>query len=568
MVFRRLFALSALVSLIMISADAADTPLQYWVYFRDKGLSPVAVQQSLQTAAQNLTPHARARRIRNHVPLADQYDLPVASDYVDHVRATGVRIRTVSSWLNAVSMEATPAQVARIEQLSFVKSVEPFRLRKALRDPGPVRSPRALDELAYGPSYRQYEISNIPELHNRGLTGQGIIICFLDTGFELTHRAFHSLHVLAKYDFIHRDTTVGNVVGEDSAWQSSHGTGTLSVCGGYRDSVLIGPAYRASYLLAKTEWVPTETHVEEDYYVEALQWADSLGADITSSSLGYIGEFPNFWYTFDQLDGHTAPTTRGLEVAAAHGILCVTAAGNERLSDWGHIITPADADSILAVGAVDSTGEIAAFSSPGPTGDGRIKPDVCAQGTWVFWAQPDSFGADDMYGYAAGTSLATPIVAGAAALIMQGHPGWSAQQVRAAIKNTALQASFPNNDYGWGLMDAAAAADVFFADTTNNDTSAVTPSREPIPRSAVLISAYPNPVNGTVTFTLTLPMEGTGRLALYDILGREAYIWPESKWSVGEQRLALSTESLTTGIYFARFESGIGNATQKIVILK
>lgn len=556
MILRRLTAMAALALLLTASTMQAAGELPcYWIYFRDKGLSAGEREQALRQAEQSLTPRARARREKNHVALADDYDLPVSATYVDQIRAASVRIRTISPWLNAVSVEAMPSQIAQIRQLASVAVAEPFHLQKANMDMKLQRgTPLDFD---YGPSYHQYEMCHIPELHARGLSGRGVIICFLDTGYELDHRAFDSLHVLARYDFIHGDTTMQDVPGQDSSGQSSHGTGTLSVCGGHRDSMLVGPAYHADFILSKTEWVPTETHVEEDYYVAALHWADSLGADITSSSLGYIGEAPNWWYTFEQLDGHTATTTRGLEVAAAHGILCVTAAGNERNSEWNHLVTPADADSILAVGAVDTTRTIAGFSSPGPTGDGRIKPDVCAQGTWVLWAEAHSH---DNYGFAAGTSLATPIVAGAAALIMEAHPTWTAQMVRQAIKETASMADSANNDYGWGIVDALAAADYVFDNVPGE--------RSTVPRSSVLLSTYPNPVNGTATLSLTLLSNSTGKLAIYDLLGREAFGFPQTKWTSGEQRVALNTAALATGIYFARFEGAAGHAIQKMVILK
>ena len=561
---RKLCALAGVITLLALStAYAVDGTSRYWVYFRDKNLTPGERQSALVRAEQTLTARARARREKNHVALAEDSDLPVSESYVDQVRASGVHVRTVSPWFNAVSVEATPDQMQMIGRMPCVQRVDEFHLVKAGSDPQSARGPRRqLDDPNYGPSRMQYALSHIPELHHRGLSGRGVMICFLDSGFELYHHAFDSMNVVAKYDFIHGDTTVQDIAGQDSAGQSSHGTGTLSVCGGYREGSLVGPAYHSDYLCAKTEWVPTETQVEEDNYVAALHWADSIGTDITSSSLGYIGpDSSNLWYTFAQLDGHTATTTRGLEFAASHGILCVTAAGNERndfwFPNWHHIVTPADADSILAVGAVDSFGVITGFSSPGPTGDGRIKPDISAMGLDVYWAQAYTL---DNYGYAAGTSLSTPIVAGAAALVMEAHPTWTAQQVRHAMMSTASDAQDPNNDYGWGLMDAEAAADFVIDDVPGG--------RQAVPRSTVLLSAFPNPVNGVATFTLTLPSDGTGKLVLYDVLGREAYAWQQSKWSAGEQRVALNTAGFVSGIYFARFEGSAGSAIQKMVILK
>ena len=542
----------------LATAQAADGTSCYWIYFRDKNLSASDRQQALVSAEQNLTPRAHARREKNHVPLADDYDLPVAPAYIEQVQATGVRIRTVSQWPNAVSVETTPAQVAQIGQLPCISNVEPFRLQKVDMTPRP--QPRGALDYDYGSSFRQDSICHIPELHARGLYGQGVMIGFLDSGYRLTHRAFDSLHIVARYDFVHNDTTVQYIAGEDSFGQDWHGTQCLSACAGLDNGHLVGPAIHADYLLAKTEWVPTETHAEEDYFVAGLEWCDAHGADVISSSLGYNGTPGDMWYTFQQLDGHTAPTTRGFEVAAAHGILCVNAAGNERHNtEWPHIVTPADADSILAVGGVNPDGQITYSSSPGPTGDGRIKPEVCALGVSVNVAVVDTTPGID-YGSQSGTSVAAPMVAGAAALIMEAHPTWTAQMVRQAIMSTASNAGNPNNDYGWGIVNALAAADYVFEDVPDG--------RGSMPRSTLLLSSYPNPVNGTVTLTLSIPNESSGNLVIYDLLGRAAFTWPQTRWAAGEQHVTLSTEGFNSGIYFARFEGTSGHATQKLVILK
>ena len=237
-------------------------------------------------------------------------------DYLNQIRTSGVHIRRVSKWLNAVSIEADAQQVETLRALRFVTKVEHFRLICISKE-----TPQALplDEFNYGPSRTQYEACQIPELHNRGLTGRGVLVCFLDSGFRTSHEAFDSLHVLNTYDFIFNDTIVANQPGQDSAFQDLHGSACLSTAAGYVDSILIGPAFGADYLLAKTEWVMDETQQEEDNYVAALEWADSLGADITSSSLGYKD-----WYTFENMDGQIATTTRAVNVAVSHGILVVT----------------------------------------------------------------------------------------------------------------------------------------------------------------------------------------------------------------------------------------------------
>jgi subtilisin family serine protease len=540
--------------LLMVSlAAGAETSGHYWVFFTDKAIPAGQESRALQAAEQQLTPRNRSRRLKSMAIPVDESDIPVSQSYLARVQMSGVKIRTVSKYLNAVSVDATPLQMERVRSLPFVQSAEPFRSTPIDLTMQPrYDRRRSLDDVHYGPSYLQNHICRIPELQTRGLTGQGVLICYLDSGFRLSHRVFDSLQVVATYDFIHGDSIVANQAGQDSAGQDGHGSAVLSAAAGYRDSILVGPAYHAQILCAKTEWVPTETVIEEDYYVAGLEWADSLGADITSSSLGYID-----WYNFQDMNGHTAITTRGVQIAARHGILVVTASGNERASAWGHIVAPSDADSILSVGSVDTTRFISGFSSPGPTADGRIKPDVCALGEWVVSADVEN---SDGYFYLFGTSLATPIVSGTAALIMEAHPEWSAQQVRTAIKQTASAASNPNNDYGWGIVNGLNAADYIF--------DAVDLPRSPLPRASILLSSYPNPVNSTAVLTLQLPADGKGQLALYDLLGRQEYQWPQTQWTAGSQQVFLNTSDLPTGVHFVRFFSSEGHAVSRIAILK
>ncbi|MBK6766052.1 MAG: S8 family peptidase, partial [bacterium] len=383
----------------------------------------------------------------------------------------------------------------------------------------------------------------------RGLTGEGVLLCILDTGFETDHDCLESLDYLAMRDFINGDSIVSFEQGEDSSDQQYHGTLCLSAAAGLDSGSILGPAFGAQWMLAKTEYVPTETEVEEDYYVAGMEWADSAGVDITSSSLGYID-----WYTQDQMDGHTTVVAQAVTEAQRRGILVVTAQGNERGSMWNAVISPADADSILAIGGVDSLGGLSGFSSPGPTADGRIKPDCAAQGSDVYCAAAYT---QDVYFRASGTSLATPIAAGIAALVMEAHPDWTAQQVREAMMMSASQAETPDNDFGWGILSAPNAVDYEF--------SAVTP-RAAVPANSSLI-AFPNPANGLVTVSLQLSAPNTGSLVLFDLLGRQVMNWGSLKLTAGEHRVQFDIESLSSGRYFLNY-AGDHQMTTPIVILK
>jgi hypothetical protein len=301
----------------------------------------------------------------------------------------------------------------------------------------------------YGLSDAQHELINTKPLHAEGFSGQGVRIAVFDTGFFRAHPALPHLNVIAEWDFINDDGVTSDEV-NDVEGQMTHGTLSLGILASYWPGTTMGVAWDAEYILAKTERAAQEIQSEEDDYIAALEWADGLGADIVSSSLGYF-----YWYSQDDMDGNTALITQAVDIAASRGVLVVTAAGNEGTTSWGTIIAPADADSAIAVGAVDVSGVLKEFSSRGPTADGRIKPDVVAQGELVAtlgWQEPPSPAAGS------GTSAATPLVSGAAALILQKHSGWTPIQVRDAFRATASQTDSPNNDYGWGVINAHAAA--------------------------------------------------------------------------------------------------------------
>ena len=253
-------------------------------------------------------------------------------------------------------------------------------------------------------------------------------ILVLDTGFYTEHESINENNILNEWDFINNDSETQNEDGDVND-QHNHGTFILSVIGGAKEGQLYGPAYESQFLLAKTEDLTQEQPIEEDWFVAALEWGESLGADISSSSLGYID-----WYEYEDLDGQTATTTIGINIATENGMICVTSAGN-----YGNdgIIAPADAYDVISVGAVDSSDELTWFSSRGPTADGRIKPEVCAQGLDTYAAIPSY----DQYGYISGTSLSCPLVSASCAIILSARPEWTSHMVRTSLLNTSKSPS-------------------------------------------------------------------------------------------------------------------------------
>jgi hypothetical protein len=315
----------------------------------------------------------------------------------------------------------------------------------------------------YGPSFTQLNNIKVVDVHNLGINGSGVIVGMVDDGYtnHRVHSAMKNIRVLAEYDFIQRDSNTSRAPGEFFA-QGLHGAYTLSALAGFENGKLVGPAYGASLLLAKTEVDSVEVRVEEDLYVEGLEWLERMGAEIVSSSLGYID-----WYTFRDLDGKTATTTKAALVAARKGVLLVTAAGNQghfrtrNPDSTGTLIAPADADSIVTVGAAASNLIIAGFSSTGPTFDRRVKPEVMAQGVNVYSANGATL---TDYAFVSGTSLSTPLTAGVAALVLSAHPQLTPMQVREALIQTTQRVNdgtrtttWPNNFYGYGMVNALEA---------------------------------------------------------------------------------------------------------------
>jgi hypothetical protein len=296
-----------------------------------------------------------------------------------------------------------------------------------------------------------YRLLRLRPLTDAGVDGTGVRVAIFDGGFDTQNPAFTGITVTAQYDFVFGDTIVRNDT-NDVATAHSHGTAVWSLFAGDVPGRLHGVARGASYLLAKTEDVRSEMRVEEDNYVAALEWADSIGVDIVSSSLAYLNFDNGFSYTPSQLNGDVAVTTVAADLAAQRGILVVTAAGNSG-PGTRTIWTPADGDSVLAVGAEDSLGNLASFSSRGPTADGRIKPDFTAPGVDICVAT--GAGAVRRLN---GTSFATPLLAASAALVKQVHPAMTPMEMRAAFRRWAANRSAPDSLRGWGRPDVTAAA--------------------------------------------------------------------------------------------------------------
>ncbi|MCP4685845.1 MAG: S8 family serine peptidase [bacterium] len=447
--------------------DRDGQTAKVWVFFTDKGFSDQDEFDS-RASAVKLTDRALTRRSkvgRDKVVFAD---IAVASQYVAQIEQLGARHRRSSRILNAASFEMPLDRLDHIGNLPFVTEIRPLAGFTGTPRPGDEASTRGIqppvslseETLDYGLSLNQLQQINVPAVHVRGFTGSGVTMAIMDDGFRKSHVAFAPHYaegrVLAEWDFINSDGNTAIEEGE-STLQWSHGTRVWSVAGGASDGNVYGPAYGASYILCKTEDQSSETPVEEDNWVAALEFADSIGTDVINTSLGYTD-----WYTSADFDGKTAVITLAANTCDGLGIIMCNSAGNDGPGVTS-VTPPGDAYDILTVGSVSSTGTIASSSGRGPTYDtgdpndpARIKPEVCARGVSDRAA---SYIGDSSYTYGSGTSFATPLVAGVACLVIEAHPDWTPYQVRQAMKLTASRASNPDNTYGWGIVNAEAAID-------------------------------------------------------------------------------------------------------------
>lgn len=452
---RWLFIASVFICVALTIPDvlANDTRSVYWIFLKDKGPN---IEERILEFQEKLPDRTIARRMKalNSQLVTDYYDLPVYKKYIDILQDHVIELREQSRWLNAVSAVVPESQLKVIERLPFVATtqsvlssdyqtiqievIESWTAKSySYRPPGA--------NLDYGRSFDQLNQIGVIWAHQQGYHGEGIIICFLDTGFLTYHHAFNHMNILATYDFINDDEFVGYDPSQDLKGQPRHGTGCLGTIGGYYPGELIGPAFAASYILCKTEVTDSETAVEEDYYVAGMEWGEMMGADVASSSLSYFD-----WYSTDDYDGQTCVTTVAANIAFQKGMILCSSMGNSGPGKFT-LGAPADSRYSLAIGAVQWNGKLANFSSWGPTVDGRIKPNICARGVATIAATPYT---TDGFGKWSGTSLSCPLAAGVVALVTQAHPDWSPYRVKEAILKTASRANRPDIRYGWGIVNA------------------------------------------------------------------------------------------------------------------
>ena len=457
---KKLFSLFIISFLVINEPHAQFT--RYIVKIKNKG----ATTFTLANPSAYLSTRAINRRTSYNIAI-DSTDLPVPSSYVTQIsNIPNTTVLNVSKWLNAVDIQTSdPNAITAINALPFVQSTSAIAARTSNIDRDKYNNENVITPpvtsrmdgieggfFNYGTtSYNEIHLHKGEFLHDIGLRGQGMLISVLDGGFfhYTTLKAFDSANlngqILSTWDFVNREASV--------AEDDSHGMMCLSTIAANIPGQFIGKAPKAGFHLFRTEEVATEYPIEEFNWVCGAERADSTGSDVISSSLGY-NTFDNatFDHTYAQMNGNTTMCTIGADLVAKKGMIVFNAAGNEGTNSWHYIIAPADGDSVVAVGAVNSSGAVGSFSSFGPSADGRIKPDVASVGVGALVQ-----GSNNTLGISNGTSFACPNMAGLGTCLWQGFPEFNNMRIIRALKEAGSTSSSPNDRIGYGIPDMKVA---------------------------------------------------------------------------------------------------------------
>ena len=549
-----------------------------WVHLSDKGnnVNYMLAHPELYLTKESIE---RRKKVKPKNALVDYSDIPLNNNYITELKNSGIEIRNRSKWFNSVSCLVTKVQLEQLINYDFVNRVDlVMKFRKNVYD-NELKISRGVFlqdnsgiqnnveySLNYGSSLPQMEIINAPIAHDSGYKGQGVLIASFDAGFDnLSHPVFDSIRArgLRTYDFVNQDTNVANENGQMG--DGSHGTATLSLIAGYKPGNLISPAFRSRYILAKTENTDSETPLEEDNWIAAAEWADSLGADIITSSLGYLGMDQGSSHSYDWtwMNGDSCVITKGADLAVNKGIIVCNSAGNEGFhSTHNTLMAPADADSVITVGSVNANKQRSAFSSVGLSTDGRIKPDICALGNGNIVAESGS--GSTGYSSGSGTSFSCPMTAGVCAVILSANHSLTPMQVRQLLIQTADSTSAPNRRRGWGLINCWESVKL-----AKNLTSVNTNTIASVIQGYELNQNVPNPFNPSTIISYSLKANSNVSIKIYNILGREVSTLVNERQNAGSYSISFNGSNLSSGVYFySLIADGNFVGTKRMLFLK
>ena len=514
-----------------------------WVFFADKE----NVEASLADPILIMTQEAIDRKTLQGTPI-DERDVPVNENYITQIKNIyNMTVRSKSKWMNCIYVTGGQSNIESLLDFSFVTDVEYADKSLNLFPGGPIENKFALEEASqninynYGAAANQIEMLSGDYLHELDYTGEGMIVAVLDAGFPSidTNPGFQKMRdenrILGTYDF---EARIENVNGT-----SSHGFNTSSDIGGFLQDEFVGTAPQASFYFFVTEYTPSETPVEEAWWVEALERSDSLGVDVVNTSLGYRGyDNPNYDHSYEDLDGQTTFSARGANIAFDKGMILVTSAGNSGNTDFPTVGTPGDSPGTLTIGAVNSNGNYASFSSIGPTVDGRVKPDLMAQG--VSAAVINTGGNVD---FSSGTSFSSPIMAGVVTCLWQARPETPNGNIMQIIRESSNYYYYPTYEMGYGIP---------------NFEDAYAALQELVVEDEFLMSnfaLYPNPVTSKINISFPQGISNA-TFTIYSILGNKVLLT-----EISRNLNSVNIESLNSGMYIASINSDNKQISFKII---
>ena len=529
---------------------------KYVIRFKDKAGTPF----TLNNPSQYLSARAIQRRTRQNISV-DSTDLPITPRYIDSISLAGnVTILNKSKWLNQVCIQTTDAAaLAKINSFSFVISANPVRRTEQIEisekktknkfneDVSQTAVTQSLqnttDYYNYGSSFAQIHIHEGEFLHNNGFRGDGMLMAIMDDGFRnyLTVTAFDSARnnnqVVETYDFVANKTTVTE--------EDTHGAYCFSIFAANWPGQLVGSCPKAKFYLYRTEDVSSEYPIEEQNWVAAAERADSIGVDVFSTSLGYTTfDNPVFDHTYADMNGKTTIIAKANTLAARKGIISVVAAGNDGNDSWHYIGTPADADSIVTVGAVNSSGIVANFSSYGPSSDGRVKPTVASVGQGTFFAALNNQPASGN-----GTSFATPNMAGLITCLWQAFSDFTNMEIIEAVKRSSSIYSTPDNRIGYGIPNFHKAFDDLTQQRFLKNANTILGNN--------WIKIYPNPFQKYLTVLVKPKISGAMVLKIYNATGK-LFATKTVSTQQGQTQIVNfdHLQVLSKGIYILRYSNG------------
>ena len=560
-----------LLFLLSFAASASAQYTRYIIVFTDKK----GTQFSLNNPSAYLSAKAIQRRTKQKISI-DSSDLPISRTYLDSIASVpNVTLRNQSKWLNQILIITSDANaIIKINSFPFVRAAtaiapvarpsdeiiskkkdETYELgNEILSQANGATHLNGINDIQYGGSFNQIHIHEGEYLHNLGFTGDGITIAMLDAGYQsyLTNPAFDSLrlqgHILGTWDYVADEASVN----EDFY----HGAYCLSIIAANRPGIIVGSAPHASFWLLRTEDVNSEYPVEEQNWAAAAEFADSAGTDMISTSLGYnIFDNPIYNHTYPDRNGNTTIITRAADLAAHKGILVTVSAGNDggRADDYKYVSCPADADSVLTIGATNGTGTVAAFSCWGPNSAGKVKPNVVSvgQGTILANAAGNAVGGN-------GTSYSNPNMAGLVACLWEAFPEFTNMEIIDAVQKSSDHYTNPDGRYGYGIPNFRIAYQSLLNERQRRKYESVLGDE--------WIKAYPVPFNSNLSLIIKAKTDGTASVQLIDAMGRQ--IERKTFDVFTNQYFPITFDhapALARGVYFIRYNDGKNKKTIKVV---